>query len=266
MAVTLLHLSDLHFGPPLRPQLVDTVVREAHRLSPDGVVVSGDLTQRARQCQFVQAHHFLQQLPRPWIVIPGNHDVPLYNVFLRFFQPLGRYRACIHPGVDVALIDRIAGLSLVGLNSTRSFTIDGGRLRRRQLAWAGAQFAQGSEKSCRVVAVHHHFLPDSGHQSTIRQAGYLLRRFADMGVEMVLGGHRHWARAERAEAGPLVVQAGTATSRRGKGPERGENSFNVIEVDEASIRVTCHRYQAEQGRFAPLWTKAFDRLGSAPYD
>jgi len=260
LVAKLLHLSDLHFGPPLRRHLTEVVIREAHDLLPDCVVVSGDVTQRARRYQFLQARSFLDRLPSPLLVIPGNHDVPLYNLFLRFWRPLGRYRALISAVPDVAAVAEVEGLSVVGLNSTRSFTIDGGGVCDKQLAWAEAQFAQAPRDECRIVAVHHHFLPDGGHQRPIRQARYLLRRFVDMGVEVVLVGHRHWARTERVDKGPIIVQAGTATSRRGKGKERGKNSYNVIVVDQTAIEVTCHRYQADLHRFEPVWTERFDRM------
>lgn len=217
------------------------------------------MTQRARKHQFLQARNFLDRLPSPLLVIPGNHDVPLYNLFLRFFCPLGRYKAFIADVSDVAMTTEGSRLCVVGLNSARSFTIDGGGLGDKQLAWAEAQFAR-SPSSCRVVAVHHHFLPDGGHQQPIRRAQYLLRRFANMGVEMVLVGHRHWARAERTPQGPVVVQAGTVVSRRGKGEEKGKNSYNVIEVDSSAIQVTCHRYRAETDRFEPVWKKRFSRV------
>ena len=91
---TLVHISDLHFGrvdnallAPLRELIGD--------MRPDAVVVSGDLTQRARSAQFRQARHYLDTLPKPQIVVPGNHDIPLYNVAARFFQPLVKYRRYI---------------------------------------------------------------------------------------------------------------------------------------------------------------------------
>ncbi len=243
----------------MRQHLAEVVAREAHCLSPDLVVISGDLTQRARKYQFLQSRNFLDELPSPRLVIPGNHDVPLYNLFLRFWQPLGRYHTFISATSDVAVVSKVKGLSVVGLNSSRSFTIDGGGLGDEQLAWAEAQFARSPRNACRVAAVHHHFLPDDSRQRPVRRARYLLRRFADMGVEMVLVGHRHWARAKRTSEGPLVVQAGTAISRRGKGKERDQNSYNVIEVNQTAIQVTCHRYRVDLDRFEPVWTERFRR-------
>jgi len=224
-------------------------------------VVSGDLTQRARTCQFLQARYFLDRLPSPQLVVPGNHDVPLYNPILRFWQPLSRYQALIATATDVTMVGQVKGLSVLGLNSARSLTLDGGGLSDAQLAWAEAQFVLSPPNDCRIVAVHHHFLPDGGHQRPIRRTKHLLRRFADMGVEVLLVGHRHWARAARADHGPLIVQAGTATSRRGKARERGKNSYNVVEVDGETIQVTCHRYLLDRDRFEPVWTERFQRAG-----
>ena len=99
-------------------------------------MISGDLTQRARKHQFLQARDFLDQLFSPLLVIPGNHDVPLYNLFLRFWWPLDRYRGLVAATPDVAMLTKVEGLSVVGLNSTRSFTVDGGGLGDEQLRWS----------------------------------------------------------------------------------------------------------------------------------
>src|SRR4051794_5611299 len=88
---TIVHLSDLHFGR-VDPLVVDALRGTVNTLAPDLVVVSGDFTQRARGKQFRKARAFIEALPRPQLVIPGNHDVPMHNVFARFFNPLGRYR------------------------------------------------------------------------------------------------------------------------------------------------------------------------------
>ena len=69
--------------------------RSARQLAPDLIAISGDLTQRAREREFVQAQAFLHTLPDPKIVVPGNHDVPLYNIVARFLAPLERYKRIV---------------------------------------------------------------------------------------------------------------------------------------------------------------------------
>src|ERR1043165_359659 len=96
---TLVHLSDLHFGR-IDPAIIDPLIETVRGLNPTLVAVSGDLTQRARSEQFKEARAFLDALPSPQIVVPGNHDVPLHNVFARFFQPLTKYRRYITPDLE----------------------------------------------------------------------------------------------------------------------------------------------------------------------
>ena len=103
---TLVHLSDLHFGR-VDERLLEPLARRVHALAPDVVAVSGDLTQRARTAQFRAARRFLDTLPQPLLVVPGNHDVPLYNLWQRFLHPLAKYRRYISEEVEPAYIDNL---------------------------------------------------------------------------------------------------------------------------------------------------------------
>ena len=101
VVLTLLQISDLHFGPPYLPDVGGAVLRLAHELGPDAIVICGDLTQRAKREQFAQARAFLDRLPPvPRIVVPGNHDVPLYRIVERWRDPHGLYRKHIHDELD----------------------------------------------------------------------------------------------------------------------------------------------------------------------
>ena len=92
---TIAHISDIHFGR-IDPPIVEAIVADISSMSPSLVVISGDLTQRARAGQFRDAAAFLARLPKPQLVVPGNHDIPLFDVFSRFFSPLGNYRKIHH--------------------------------------------------------------------------------------------------------------------------------------------------------------------------
>src|SRR6478672_294522 len=91
---TVVHISDIHFGR-VDYAIVETLTANINEINPDIVVVSGDLTQRARSAQFIEARQFLDKLPKPQIVVPGNHDIPLHNVFARFLSPLEKYKKYI---------------------------------------------------------------------------------------------------------------------------------------------------------------------------
>ena len=101
---TIVHLSDLHFGR-VNEALLTPLVEAVRALAPDVVVVSGDLTQRARAAEFQQAQEFLSRLPGPQIVVPGNHDVPLYNIAHRLLRPLDKFRRYIEPSLSPTYID-----------------------------------------------------------------------------------------------------------------------------------------------------------------
>jgi 3',5'-cyclic AMP phosphodiesterase CpdA len=255
----ILHLSDTHFfGWAMRPGLAERIVEEAHALAPDLVIVSGDLTQRAFHRQFLAARQWLDALPRPLLVVPGNHDIPLLNLWERLRRPLDRYRRYISEETDPVYEDE--GLLVVGLCSARGTTTENGWLDPAQLARA-ARLVQGRRPGqATAIVVHHHFLPVPGSlQRPIRGAADLLRTFDRWGVDLVLTGHSHRAYVHRTEGGLLLLQAGTATSTRGKGNDRGRNNYFVIHVDEGHLEVTRWQYDAEARAFAPVLTEAFPR-------
>ena len=101
---TLVHLSDLHFGRT-DPALIEPLLASIAAIAPDLVVVSGDLTQRARAAQFAEARAFLDRIAQPRIVVPGNHDVPLYRVWERFLSPLGKYKKHIGSDLEPTFVD-----------------------------------------------------------------------------------------------------------------------------------------------------------------
>src|ERR1051325_9213684 len=114
------HFSDIHFGGAQAPNVAEAILAEIATIRPDVVVVSGDLTQRARTAQFREARAFLDRIEAPKVVVPGNHDVPLWNVVDRFFSPLEKYRRWITD--DLNPIYKDDDLVVMGIDTTRSFT------------------------------------------------------------------------------------------------------------------------------------------------
>ena len=131
--LTILHISDLHFGPPYVPHVGETVLRAAQELEPDIIVASGDFTQRAKREQYADARAFLDRLPDvPTVVTPGNHDVPLYRVLERVFRPYDLYREFITESLDAVV--RHEQTVIVSLNSTSPLrAITNGRIDDWQL-------------------------------------------------------------------------------------------------------------------------------------
>ena len=135
----LAHLSDLHFGR-VDEALVGPLQAVLAQLRPHLVVVTGDLTQRARSAQFRSARAFLDALPARHLVVPGNHDVPLYDITRRFLRPLARYRRYIGDVEPLYVDEEVA---VAGVNTARSLTVKGGRINAEQLARIRERLATG---------------------------------------------------------------------------------------------------------------------------
>ena len=259
---TLIHVSDLHFGR-VDPQLIDPLLAFAHAARPDLVVVSGDLTQRARSVEFAAARGFLDALPTPQIVVPGNHDIPLHNVFNRFVRPLDRYRRYITE--DLAPVWQDDEIAVFGINTARSMTIKDGRVSESQLAQLKTRLEALDDRLTKVIVTHHPFdLPDANAGTDlVGRAPAAMQMLAGCGADLLLAGHFHTSHAASSSArypmaryAALVVQAGTATSTRGRGES---NSFNVIRIDAARITVERYSWEAGSGEFLLSSTNAFTR-------
>ncbi len=269
--LNLLHVSDLHFGPPYVPDVGEAVLRAAEELSPDIVVASGDFTQRATQQQFAEARAFLDRLPQvPLIVTPGNHDVPLYRVLERVFRPYANYKQHICEELDTVFVrDDVV---IVSINSTSPLlAVTNGRIDRRQLDFCARAFRDAPQSATKIVVAHHHFAPapDYDDQNDIMwRAREAVDRFNELGVELILGGHLHRAyignsldlyRSKTPSSGIIVVQCGTTTSRRGRAREREKNSFNFIQIGPEVTLITHYMYFTELGGFAPISRHTFPR-------
>ena len=270
--ITLLHVSDVHFGPPYHPEVGEAVKRFAARLQPTAIVASGDFTQRAREDQFRDARAFLDALPPvPVVVTPGNHDVPLYRIAERIFSPYALYRKYINAELDT--VTRLPGAMIVALNSTAPLrhTVNG-HIGRDQLEFARRAFAETDDDALRILVAHHHFAPPPDWEGgdVMRGAKRALDAFTEMRVDAIMGGHLHRAyvgssldvyAGEDREHGITIIQSGTSTSRRGRAREAEKNSFNVVRLDRRTIRVTHHMYFDDVGDFVPTSRHVFFRRG-----
>src|SRR3982750_276337 len=240
----LVHLSDLHFGAH-DEDLVEAVVRKADELKPDLIVISGDFTQRARTEQFKEACRFLEQLREAGhevLGVPGNHDVPLYDVLRRFLSPLTRYRRFIDDTLCPFI--ELPGVAVLGINTARSLTFKDGRVSRDQIDFIRETFARIPSESVRILVTHHPLFAVPVGDEIERAVGrneLALDAIEEAGVDLLLAGHAHHASVHSASdlvtraGGALVIPAGTATSTRVR--EKNQ-SFNVIDIEDGGITLT----------------------------
>ncbi|MEJ7776761.1 MAG: metallophosphoesterase [Sphingomicrobium sp.] len=273
----LIHLSDLHFGAH-DDRLVEAVERRVDEDKPDLVVISGDFTQRARTEQFQEACRFLDRLRENGhdvLGVPGNHDVPLYDVLRRFLSPLTRYMRYIDD--TLCPVHEIEGATVVGINTARSFTFKDGRVSHEQMDFIRKTFERSDPNALRVLVTHHPlFAMQVGDELTpaAGRSELALDAIGDAGVDLLLAGHNHHASVHDARdlvtrAGPaLVVQAGTATSTRVR---EQPQSFNRIDIDGDDVTLTVlawtgsefaaedsKTYRHEDGRWRPARTEAHE--------
>src|SRR5215212_2265019 len=250
---TLIHLSDLHFGridPPILGPLI-SFVRET---KPDLVAISGDFTQRARTVEFLAAREFLDQIPFPKIVVPGNHDVPLRNLFLRFVHSLDSYRRYICDDLQPFFSDE--EIAVAGVNTARALTWKDGRINQHQLRKLRETFRALNGNQTRIVVTHHPFdLPAGAHGEVVGRSRLAMKTLAECQVDMLLAGHFHIAdvchtarRYNMPGFSALIVSSGTSTSTRGRGQP---NSLNVIQIEQATITIDRRLWQPESSQFAP---------------
>ena len=257
----IVHLSDLHFGAH-DARLVEAVEGSVDELKPDLVVVSGDFTQRAKTEEFAEACRFLERLRdggHEVLGVPGNHDVPLYDVLRRFLSPLTRYKRFID---DVLCpVHELRGAIVVGVNTARSLTFKDGRINAEQVDFIRDTFARADSESVRVLVTHHPLfaLPVGDElQSAIGRQEMALDAIEAAGVDVLLAGHNHQASVNSARdlvtraGGALVVQAGTATSNRVRGQDQ---SFNLLDVDAERVALTVYTWNGDGYR--PADAQAF---------
>jgi 3',5'-cyclic AMP phosphodiesterase CpdA len=233
------HLSDIHFGAH-DPKVVAATEAWLQERRPDLVIISGDFTQRARVEQFREASAYINRLRAAGftvLAVPGNHDVPLYDVARRFTAPLARYKRYI--GNDLCPWFENDELAVLGINTARSLTIKDGRINRDQMDIIRDRFVSVPPEKTRILVTHHPLfampIAEGGELSeAVGRHDDAIRAVCEAGVHIALAGHFHRTYAEAARkmvenaGSALVIQAGTATSTRFRNNEL--QSFNWLHV------------------------------------
>lgn len=266
------HISDVHFGPPHLPELAEGILRFIAERQPDLVVISGDLTQRAKPEQFRQARVFVDQIEAPTMVVPGNHDVPLYRFWERFLDPLGAYKRNFSRELEPVFRDE--EVLVIGINTAHALTFKNGRFTMQRLLEVTDLLDQAPPDTFKVIVAHHHVIqpPWFDRQPVATNAWEAMDLFTRHDVDLILSGHLHQSFIGNSEEfypkgrPPVVIlHSGTTTSNRGRAGEREKNTCNWIRVESETLTVSHYRWEPALGRFAEHSRHWYPRHSRQPY-
>ena len=229
----LLQISDPHFGTE-QAAVVEALVALSQHQQPDLLVLSGDITQRARRAQFAAARAFMDRLGAPVLAIAGNHDIPLFDLGQRFFHPYARYGHAFGDELEPVYCSR--DLLVLGVNTTRWYRHKSGEVSLAQIERVAMRLGSAEPAQLRVVVVHQPVAVQRAGEdhNLLRGHARAQQRWAAAGCDLVMGGHIHlpYVMPLAGLARPMwAVQAGTAVSKRVR--DGAPNSINLL-------RCGCH--------------------------
>ncbi len=244
----IIHISDLHFGMQDN-KIAKILLTDINNYKPDLVVISGDLTQRAKSGQYEIASDFLAEIKCPYIAVPGNHDISLWNIFRRFFNPLKRFKKYITEQEFPTYTDE--NMIVVGVNSARSLTLISGRISNKQIEYLKNLFCKISEPIFKAIVIHHNLIPSDSIRShkLMGRSSKFISQLKDCGINMIFSGHIHQyysvdVNKHYKDADSIILaQAVTAISSR---TSREKNSYNHIELNKDSITIKVMEYDEEK--------------------
>lgn len=258
---TIAHISDLHFGT-VEANLANGLGKDLLEISPDLLIVSGDLTQRARTSQFIAAKSFLEKFPFPKLVVPGNHDVPLFDVFRRFLSPLTRYKKYISQDLN-PFYTANRELAVYGINTARSLTWKEGRISVEQIKEMERKICPLPDMMFKIVVTHHPFIPpseDTGIKLVGRSAKALVI-LDKCDVDLLLAGHLHQGYSgdvrryyPNTNSSIVVVQASTAISSRLR---EQPNGYNFLTVEPGKIFIQVREWNGK--KFTKALESAYEK-------
>ncbi len=240
------HISDIHYGTEIF-EIEDALMKDLKKMSPDVVVISGDLTQRAKSKEFKSAEKLIEKINLPLIVVPGNHDIPLFNVFKRFFTPFTNYEKYIT--TDYYPFYQDSEIAILGINTSRSYYFKEGKISLRQIEKVKDTFLNIDKNLFKVLVIHHPLVPTPNDRvyDLLNNRKHALKEFKGLGIDLVLGGHLHTIfNYDVKDYYPklkldsmIFAMGGSAFSYRNKG---NPNGYNIVKIHKDEFTITSRIY------------------------
>lgn len=248
----IIHISDLHFGMH-NPAIINPFLENLAALKPDEIIISGDLTQRARHEQYQLLQLFLKQLPAPVLIVPGNHDIPLYNVFSRFCNPFKRYNQYISSQLNANFYNE--EVNILGVNSVTPYKIKDGALAHQTLNQIKNHFSSTSGQ-LNILFFHHNLNYFSGMHHPLNDATEFISYLKDSPIHIVCTGHLHYATVKfisKNQGSCALLHAGSLCCLRTKDQM---NSFYLI--DSNNLKCTIEWRVFNMTSFSSYQTYSLD--------
>ncbi len=235
-AYSIIHLSDLHFGriqPDILEQLDSFIKLKSNEIKI--AIVTGDITQRAKKREFKAAIEFISSLKSPLFVVPGNHDVPLYNLFLRFLSPYKKFLRYMGPFAQNFYEDE--DIAIYGMWTTNNFRVQSGELRKKDINELKEKFSRVPDHKIKIIACHH---PVGD-------------KLLNLNPDFILWGHEHQSGVRKID-NTFMLAAGTSTSSRTRAEA---NSFNYISIDDNNLKIEVYRHSKNLKAFEVIDSQEF---------
>ena len=238
----IVHISDLHFGMH-REEIIEPFLDELQLIQPDVVLISGDVTQRAVKEQYFLFNQFVERLPGIVLIVPGNHDVPLYpsQFFIRMYSPFKYYNRYVNTNLEAQFTnDKVR---ILGVNSVNPYRVKKGRLSTETMNKIKNYFAPPFS-GLNILFFHHNFDRLEGAHKPLTNYQELIEYLKTSSINIVCAGHSHYANvniiAKNNSEHCVFLHAGSLLCARTKD---GANSYYLIDYADSSCTITLHRYE-----------------------
>ncbi|RUQ89498.1 metallophosphoesterase [Legionella septentrionalis] len=230
----ILHISDLHFGMH-KPDILDFFLKDVDDIKPDIILVSGDCTQRALKEQYQELLAFLRNIKTEILIVPGNHDVPLYDVFERFFSPFKPFNT--HVSCQYGTEFKNDKIRILGVNSVNPYRVKNGKISQKTLQKIKYYFKQPFS-GLSILFFHHNFDHLYDLHKPLKNYQQLVNYLPESHIDLICTGHLHYANLslikKNNNRSALILHAGSLSCARKKD---AHNSYFLIETTKNGCRI-----------------------------